>query len=377
MECLLSPDVLLKFPGIDSDTHRRFVESYGESAFVCRFVHCSFSTAGFATLKQRDQHESQHRRKYCCPQPTCFSSTGFTSNAQLKRHNDKYHPVITNEMSLTDAIKALAIEDRRAPSSRRLRLSPATLPFPKPQLGLKRRKGTENLSQYNAESQNPIGGLSMADQPPNSVETPLEASSDSLLSLNWRHHVVPPWPPRSSAIPDPDDSVEHFKGQQAIRPPGTSEPFALPDDFVGYLFGGQQADQPPNNAQESWHASDKDKNDESLPDVFASESYNRGMRSGSLNQQQQMELMQSLEYPGRDLSHEQSSAISIQLPGNDMKDSDFGGYQPVLYQPQNNISTVGPLKFEPKHVKARFFANRFSSSLSSVKYYATRTYPFT
>jgi hypothetical protein len=144
VELLLSPDALLRFPGIDANIHRRFVENYADSAFVCRFVHCSFSSNGFPNIQERSQHESRHQRKYRGQQPKCFSSTGFASNAQLTRQNDKYHPVITNEASLTEAIKALTIEDHRNKSSWRPRLLSHPI-FKSPVL--KRRKGTQNLTE--------------------------------------------------------------------------------------------------------------------------------------------------------------------------------------------------------------------------------------
>ncbi len=70
-----------------------FKELYGQSAFVCRYIHCSRASDGFSTARQRDSHEAHHERRYRCAIVTCvYFEMGFVTKSDLKRHNNKYHP---------------------------------------------------------------------------------------------------------------------------------------------------------------------------------------------------------------------------------------------------------------------------------------------
>lgn len=101
---------------IDPKGLTNFAEIYGTSAFVCRTLHCPFSTDGFSTSKQRNDHEVQHRPKLHCGNNDCFS-IGFSTRSQLNRHNEKYHPVRNKETSLVDAIRSLNIDSSPTPQT--------------------------------------------------------------------------------------------------------------------------------------------------------------------------------------------------------------------------------------------------------------------
>lgn len=113
-EALLSQNAQHMFPTLNQKMLETFAETYGGSAFVCRILRCPFSTDGFSTSQQRDNHELQHRPKLRCGNANCFSM-GFTTRSQLNRHIEKYHPVGENETSLVDAIRSLNIESPLTP----------------------------------------------------------------------------------------------------------------------------------------------------------------------------------------------------------------------------------------------------------------------
>jgi hypothetical protein len=107
LECLLSAEGTGSFPGIDENQLRNFRDTYGASAFVCRYLHCSKSTDGFDSLRQRDAHEASHQRKYRCAHLSCaYFHTGFATRNALNKHNDKYHDTVSERGTLAQAIVA-------------------------------------------------------------------------------------------------------------------------------------------------------------------------------------------------------------------------------------------------------------------------------
>jgi hypothetical protein len=73
----------------------KFIGTYGESAFVCRYGSCTRSSKGFSSLKKRAQHEALHTKRLKCAESSCeFYISGFTTKGALQRHNRKYHPRI-------------------------------------------------------------------------------------------------------------------------------------------------------------------------------------------------------------------------------------------------------------------------------------------
>ena len=109
VELLLDSAAFQSFPSIPSQALRDFSEIYGHGAFVCRYLHCSKETRGFDSSKQRDAHEATHERKFRCADPSCFSSAGFATKSALKKHNDKWHPVVNASDRLSETIgRALA-----------------------------------------------------------------------------------------------------------------------------------------------------------------------------------------------------------------------------------------------------------------------------
>jgi hypothetical protein len=104
-ESLLDDKALVTFPEINNKDLQAFRDTYGASAFVCRYLHCVFSTDGFESSSQRAKHESQHQRRYCCIHSSCvYFTTGFATGNLLKKHNEKYHSAIVDGPSLADSI---------------------------------------------------------------------------------------------------------------------------------------------------------------------------------------------------------------------------------------------------------------------------------
>lgn len=69
-----------------------FKETYGESAFLCRYRFCPRSTSGFGSTNEREKHEQTHMKPYKCSDPTCeFYISGFSTSTARQKHNRKYH----------------------------------------------------------------------------------------------------------------------------------------------------------------------------------------------------------------------------------------------------------------------------------------------
>jgi hypothetical protein len=87
---------------------QKFRDIYGTTAYTCRYRYCIRANAGFDSLQERDKHEAQHRREYCCDIPTCMDfEKGFATRALLTKHNRKWHSQIEDGMSLVEEIRAL------------------------------------------------------------------------------------------------------------------------------------------------------------------------------------------------------------------------------------------------------------------------------
>jgi hypothetical protein len=104
-EFLLDEKALVTFPEINKTDLQAFRETYGASAFVCRYLHCAFSTDGFESSSQRAKHESQHQRRFRCAHSSCvYFKTGFITRNLLTKHNERYHPAIVEGPSLVESL---------------------------------------------------------------------------------------------------------------------------------------------------------------------------------------------------------------------------------------------------------------------------------
>jgi hypothetical protein len=117
LECLLSGEGDHLLSDINGYQLRNFRDTYGTSAFVCRYLHCSKATDGFDSLQQRDTHEAKHQRKFRCAHPFCaYFHSGFTTRSALKKHNQKYHGAVEDRGTLAQAI--IVLKQRNAPRTR-------------------------------------------------------------------------------------------------------------------------------------------------------------------------------------------------------------------------------------------------------------------
>jgi hypothetical protein len=116
VESLLNPQAMLLFPRLDEEKLRLFRETFGPSAFVCRYLHCVRANEGFDTPRKRDLHEAVHQRKFRCSSPSCVNySTGFATRASMNRHNEKYHNNVEDiATSLSEKISVLMISSEKA-----------------------------------------------------------------------------------------------------------------------------------------------------------------------------------------------------------------------------------------------------------------------
>jgi hypothetical protein len=82
--------------GISKVVLDAFHDSYASTAFCCRYPHCYRSSAGFASLHLRTQHEMTHLKRVYCNDETCrFSNIGFANRSALNAHTRKYHDETT------------------------------------------------------------------------------------------------------------------------------------------------------------------------------------------------------------------------------------------------------------------------------------------
>ncbi|KAL9111363.1 MAG: hypothetical protein Q9227_004240 [Pyrenula ochraceoflavens] len=80
-----SPDLMLCSP-------TRMTELYGINRYYCPRTACFYFHHGFADAARRDRHCYRHDRPFRCNDSSCFgASAGFTTEKQLKKHNERYH----------------------------------------------------------------------------------------------------------------------------------------------------------------------------------------------------------------------------------------------------------------------------------------------
>jgi hypothetical protein len=104
-ECLLDDKTKATYPEINKKDLQAFRDTYGASAYVCRFLHCVFSTDGFVSSSQRVKHESQHQRRFHYAHSSCvYFARGFVSRNLLNKHNENYHPTIAKGPSLAESL---------------------------------------------------------------------------------------------------------------------------------------------------------------------------------------------------------------------------------------------------------------------------------
>jgi len=109
-ESLLDNKAQTIFPGINKKDLQAFRDTYGASAYVCRYLHCVFSNDGFDSSSQRAKHESQHQRRFRCAHCTCaYFTAGFPTRNHLNKHNEKFHPVIAKGPTLADIMTQPAV----------------------------------------------------------------------------------------------------------------------------------------------------------------------------------------------------------------------------------------------------------------------------
>ena len=119
LESLLSADENHLLPDIDDHQLQKFKETYGASAFVCRYLHCLKAVDGFDSQQQRNAHEATHQRMFRCAHPSCaYFRGGFATGNALNKHNEKYHNTIVDRGTLEQAI--IAQKQRGVSSTRPL-----------------------------------------------------------------------------------------------------------------------------------------------------------------------------------------------------------------------------------------------------------------
>jgi hypothetical protein len=142
-ESLLDNTALVMFPEINSKDLQAFRETYGSSAFVCRYLHCAFSTDGFDSSSQRAKHESQHQRLFRCAYSSCvYFPSGFVTRNLLNKHNELYHSAIVEGPGLAESLAPPPPADETASPLRATPqpAPPKTLVRPSPRIGGKRKK---------------------------------------------------------------------------------------------------------------------------------------------------------------------------------------------------------------------------------------------
>lgn len=199
LEALLAGHASRTFLGIDVNQLQIFKETYGPSAFTCRYVHCARATDGFETSKKRDEHESAHQRKYRCAHPSCVSfACGFATKRSLNRHNEKYHPTHAKSISLSEGI-VLAIRQapkRKQPTAQVALFSQRSLPnqfMDGARNELQQSKSTAYMSadqetmlgQYETQTHGQQGSAStiQSGTSPNSQLQPPDEDIDMMCSL--------------------------------------------------------------------------------------------------------------------------------------------------------------------------------------------------
>jgi hypothetical protein len=77
---------------MDSSLIKKFLDTYGSSALVCRYARCPHSSDGFESIQKRKEHEMIHQKRLQCRDTTCeFFISGFAAKSALRAHNRRYH----------------------------------------------------------------------------------------------------------------------------------------------------------------------------------------------------------------------------------------------------------------------------------------------
>jgi hypothetical protein len=83
--------------GVSAAILQMFQESYGSTAFRCRYTNCTRASTGFASQQLRTQHETTHFQRVYCKVSTCsYSRVGFVNKSALHTHTKKYHAESTS-----------------------------------------------------------------------------------------------------------------------------------------------------------------------------------------------------------------------------------------------------------------------------------------
>ncbi|KAI9640653.1 hypothetical protein NHQ30_010957 [Ciborinia camelliae] len=230
-ESLLDNNAQSTFPEIKQEDFKGFQNTFGPSAFVCRYLRCAFSTDGFGSPSERDKHESQHQRLFRCAYSSCVDfATGFATRKQLNNHNEKYHSSIINspELSLAETLTASFNKDKD---------SAITLsPLPKELLPEQQKMRGLMLARWEADQRDAswsMLGVAMRRQ---------EIPQYILPSNNSRDHEFEPTTPITPTL----DSDFYFL-PYGVDPPQDREPSDgnLDDlsnpDFDAYLKGNDIA----------------------------------------------------------------------------------------------------------------------------------------
>lgn len=74
-----------------------FRRSNQKSSFCCRWTGCVWTSQGFATPKDREEHEIIHQKRFVCIDVSCdFAHIGFRTAGAQRRHVRKYHSTETD-----------------------------------------------------------------------------------------------------------------------------------------------------------------------------------------------------------------------------------------------------------------------------------------
>ena len=79
---------------LDPETFQSYKRMYSRMMLSCRYWHCARLNGIFNAEKDQRQHEETHTRSYKCLDCD-FSVRGFSSQASLQNHREKYH--VNNE----------------------------------------------------------------------------------------------------------------------------------------------------------------------------------------------------------------------------------------------------------------------------------------
>ena len=85
---------------------------YGPNLFKCERVLCKFFYQGYDRKMDRETHHSRHNRPFLCPANCGSASMGFSSDKDKKTHVRIYHPDLSEEPSVFEALRSETGERR-------------------------------------------------------------------------------------------------------------------------------------------------------------------------------------------------------------------------------------------------------------------------